>query len=193
MSSHSVKTNSLQYSPFTYSCADYLNEHLKPFPFAKHLIYGLVRKETPKHEPDLLESINILGSQVASVGLGLSLCSFTLLPAVGYLSLMVIFKKTVKELRQRKKDTQKIEELSEKIDTLKEMIKASQINAKSIRLTTKKLKQLKEEEKELLKELQKTKDEYNLIAKLLKKECGKFSQNNKDLIKQVNRLSRVKK
>lgn len=177
-----------------YYCASlFYNDFMKDFPILKYAIFKLVRVRSQSDYPDLLESLNIFGRQIAAFGLGVSLCSWSFLPGVCCASLMVIFKKTIFELRQRKKDAQKIEELSSKIDELSCIMRASKVNTKQIKATTKHLQKLKEEEQALLEKYVKTQQKYAIVANLLKHECKKFSDNNRKLANQVTKLTSIKK
>lgn len=166
---------------------------MSDFPILKYALFKLVRVRSQENHPDLLESLNLFGRQIASFGLGLSLCSWSFLPGVCCASLMVIFKKTILELRQRKKDSKKIEELSSKIDELSSIMHASKISAKEIKATTKHLQKLKDKQQSLLEEYTKTQQKYAIVASLLKKECKNFSDNNRNLARQVTKLTSIKK
>lgn len=224
MSTPVTKTKPVQFTASEYYFSDLFQNPisiLNDFPIVKLALSKIFLIPPQKKDPDLLESVNILGRQISSVVFALSLCSLSWVPTICSAALIIIFKKTLIELQEKKKVSEKLQEISSKVDNLlstmvltstsntKElsskldhiasMIQAFKINAKEIKETTKDLRALKKEEKLLLAEYEKIQAKYNIIAEFLGQKCAQLSHENsklskvrKKLNKEVNRLTSVK-
>lgn len=191
-----MTSSPIKFTPLDYLCINLSQESvLTNTPLFRYALFKFTKQEPTKKEPDLLESLNIFGTQIATVALGVSLWSWSVIPAVCSGALILIFKKTLTELQKRQTTTEKIEELSA-------MLKASNISAEGIKAMTKKLENLADKHQNLLEDYQKTQKNHDLAVQLLEFTCQKFSKNGDELhkklvdqctelTKQVTRLSSV--
>jgi len=173
------------------------------FPLFKHALYHMTIPffssplSISEAEPDLLESATIFSKHLAAVSFTFSLLSLNLVPTICSALVVIVLKKTTKELFLKRRLVTIVSELENTkislntaILTLNREASASQ---KKLRTEIKQLSVTNKTTQENLKKLQDLVDKHTLtaanIAKLQKEEKELFTE-HKDLLQKVEKIKK---